>query len=73
MDISSRVHHLNLVQFIGATTVGTPIILTEIMTTNLYKWLQKKALTRSEIVGISCDVASALNYHNVWTPDPIIH
>ena len=73
MDIASRVHHPNLVQFIGATTVGTPIILTEIMTANLYNDLQKKALERSEIIGISCDAASAFNCHNVWTPDPIIH
>ena len=73
MDISSRVHHPNLVQFIGATTLGTPIILTEIMTTTLYKELQKKALTQSKIIGINCDVASALNYLHLWKPDPIIH
>ena len=32
MEIASSVHHPNLVQFIGATRVSTPIILTEIMT-----------------------------------------
>ena len=73
MDIASRVRHPNLVQFIGATRVGTPIILTEIMATSLYKELQKKALTQSQILGISCDVASALNYLHLWKPDPIIH
>ena len=73
MDIASRVRHPNLVQFIGATRVGTPIILTEIMRTSLYNELQKKALTRSQILGISCDVASALNYLHLWKPDPIIH
>ena len=73
MDIASRVRHPNLVQFIGASTVGTPIILTEIMTTSLYNELQKKALTQSQILGISCDVASALNYLHLWKPDPIIH
>ena len=73
MDIASRVRHPNLVQFIGATRVGTPIILTEIMTTSLYNELQKKALTQSQILGISCDVASALNYLHLWKPDPIIH
>ena len=73
MDIASRVRHPNLVQFIGATTVGTPIILTEIMTTSLYNELQKKALTQYQILGISRDVASALNYLHLWKPDPIIH
>ena len=73
MDIASRVRHPNLVQFIGATRVGTPIILTEIMATSLYNELQKKALTQSQILGISCDVASALNYLHLWKPNPIIH
>ena len=73
MDIASRVRHPNLVQFIGATRVGTPIILTEIMTTSLYNELQKKAFTQSQILDISCDVASALNYLHLWKPDPIIH
>ena len=73
MDIASRVRHPNLVQFIGATRVGTPIILTEIMATSLYNELQKKALTQSQILFISCDVASALNYLHLWKPDPIIH
>ena len=73
MDIASRVRHPNLVQFIGATRVGTPIILTEIMATSLYNELQKKALTQSQILGISRDVASALNYLHLWKPNPIIH
>ena len=73
MDIASRVRHPNLVQFIGATRVGTPIILTEIMTTSLYKELQKKALTQPQILSISQDVALALNYLHLWKPNPIIH
>ena len=73
MDIASRVRHPNLVQFIGATKVGTPIILMEIMATSLYNELQKKAFTQSQILGISCNVASALNYLHLWKPDPIIH
>ena len=62
MGIASKVHHPNLVQFIGATTVGTHIILKEIMTTSLYSELQKKVLTQSQILGISCDIPLALNY-----------
>ena len=73
MEIASRVRHPNLVQFIGATRVGTPIILTEIMTTSLYKELQKNVLTQPQILDISQDVASALNYLHLWKPNPIIH
>ena len=74
MDIASKVRHPNLVQFIGATTVGTPIILSEIMATSLYKELQKKtALRQSQILSISKDVASALNYLHLMKPHPIIH
>ena len=73
MDIASRIRHPNLVQFIGATKVGSPIILTELMSTSLYKELQKKSLTRPQIVNISHDVALALNYLHLWKPDPIIH
>ena len=43
------------------------------MTTSLYNELQKKALTRHQILDISRDVASALNYLHLWKPDPIIH
>jgi serine/threonine protein kinase len=73
MDIASRVRHPNLVQFIGATTVGNPIILMELMRTSLYSELQKKSLTHPQIIGISHDVALALNYLHQWKPNPIIH
>ena len=73
MDIASRIRHPNLVQFIGANKVGSPIILTELMSTSLYKELQKKFLTHPQIAKIGHDVALALNYLHLWKPDPIIH
>ena len=73
MDIASRIRHPNLVQFIGATKVGSPIILTELMCTSLYKELQKKSLSDSQILAIARDIALALNYLHLWKPDPIIH
>ena len=39
MDIASHVRHPNLLQFIGATRVGNPIIVTELMPTSLRKEL----------------------------------
>ena len=73
MSIASRVRHPNLVQFIGATKVGNPLILTELMSTSLYKELQEKELTRQQILSIAQDVALGLNYLHLFKPQPIIH
>lgn len=53
--------------------MGTPIILTEIMTTSIYKQFQRIALTQTHILGISQDVASTLNYFHLWKLSLIIH
>ena len=73
MSIASRVRHPNLVQFIGATKVGNPLVLTELMNTSLYKELQEKELTRQQILSIAQDVALGLNYLHLFKPQPIIH
>ena len=62
MDIVSCVRHPNLLLFIGATTVGKPIILTELMPTSLRNELEKGPLTRPQILTIGHDVSAALNY-----------
>ena len=73
MSIASRVRHPNLVQFIGATKVGNPLILTELMSTSLHKELQKNQLTKLQILSITQDVALGLNYLHLFNPQPIIH
>ena len=73
MSIASRVRHPNLVQFIGATKVGNPLILTELMSTSLYKKLQETELTNEQILSIAQDVALGLNYLHLFKPQPIIH
>ena len=73
MSIASRVRHPNLVQFIGATTVGNPLILTELMGTSLYKMLQETELAKQQILSIAQDVALGLNYLHLFKPQPIIH
>ena len=62
MSIASRVRHPNLVQFIGATKVGNPLILTELMSTSLLKELQKSQLKKQQILSIAQDVALGPNY-----------
>ena len=73
MNIAAKVCHPNLLQFIGATRVGSPIILCELMPTSLRKELETGPLTRPQIVKISQDVSSALNYLHLWKPHPILH
>ena len=73
MSIVSRVSHPNLVQFIGATKVDNPLILTELMSTSLYKEIRKIHLTKQQILSIAQDVALGLNYLHLFKPQPIIH
>ena len=73
MSIASRVRHPNLVQFIGATKVGNPLILTELMSTSLHKKLRENKLTNQQILSIAQDVALGLNYLHLFKPQPIIH
>ena len=73
MSIASRVRHPNLVQFIGATKVGNPLILTELMSTSLHAEIQKNQLTKQQILSIAQDVALGLNYLHLFKPQPIIH
>ena len=73
MNIASRVRHPNLVQFIGATVEGEPIILAELMSTCLRAVLERRPLNPAQINSISVDIARALNYLHLMHPDPIIH
>ena len=73
MNFASRIRHPNLLQFIGATRVGKPMILTELMPTSLRKEINKNHLTHPQVLGIGQDVASALNYLHLWRPQPILH
>ena len=73
MEIAARVRHPNLLQFIGATRVGTPIILSELMPTSLRKEIEKYPLTQPQIIRIAQDVSAALNYLHLWQPHPILH
>ena len=73
MEISSRIHHPNIVQFLGATRVNNPILLYELMTTSLYKKIQEARLTQPQILDVSSDITSALAYLHLWKPHSIIH
>ncbi|XP_019858890.1 PREDICTED: trichohyalin-like, partial [Amphimedon queenslandica] len=73
MNIASKIRHPNLLQFIGATTEGNAIILTELMPTSLRMELESGGVAYPAILSISLDVACALNYLHLFKPHPILH
>ena len=73
MNIASKIRHPNLLQFIGATTEGNPMILTELMPTSLRKELETGGLAYHAVLNIGLDVACALNYLHLFKPHPILH
>ena len=74
MNMAAHARHPNLLQFIGATMDNNPIILTELMPTSLRRVLEQgNPLSHGQIISIASDVARALNYLHLTSPDPIIH
>ena len=73
MTMAARCRHPNLLQFIGATNEGVPIIVTEIMHTSLRKKLERGEVSGEHIINISIGVACGLNYLHKTTPSPILH
>ena len=73
MNMAARLRHPNLVQFIGASVEGIPVILTELMTTSLRSELEKENIKFPHVRSISLDVAKALNYLHLMQPHPVIH
>ena len=73
MNMAARLRHPNLVQFIGATIHGDPLILMELLPTTLRIELRHGPPNRDQILAISKDVARALNYMHLMQPDSLIH
>ena len=73
MSIAAKLRHPNLVQFIGATLDGEPVILTELMASSLRAVLERGPLEPAHITSIARDIARALNYLHLTRPDPILH
>ena len=74
MNIAARLHHPNLIQFIGATMEGEMMIIMELMATSLRNQLETEEYLQPTLVkAISLDVALGLNYLHLIQPDPIVH
>ena len=73
MTMAARCRHPNLLQFIGATNEGVPLIVTEIMHASLRTKLERGEVSGEHIMNISIGVACGLNYLHKTTPSPILH
>ena len=73
MSIAAKLRHPNLLLFIGATREGEPMILTELMPTSLRNELEKREMSREQVISIGQDVSCGLNYMHQNRPHPILH
>ncbi len=68
----ARLHHPNLVQFIGATLQGDMMILMELMPTSLRRQIEADGYITPKLVKhTSLDIVRALNYLHKMKADPI--
>lgn len=73
MDVAAKMRHPNILPFIGAVLEGEPVIVTELMQTNLKKVLEIGKLYNYQAASIALDVASALLFLHTTRPEPIVH
>ena len=71
--MAAKVRHPNLLPVIGAIVEGEPVILTELMTTNLKAVLDKESLLKHQVLAIGIDITRGLNFLHMSKPDPIAH
>ena len=72
MEIALQCQHQNIVTFLGATLEGPPVILMELMDTNLRSAYEQGHIMDHQVLGILYDIASALHFLHT-RPDPVIH
>ena len=73
MNLGIRARHPNLLQLFGASIGPDAVVLTELMPTTLQMTLRQGALTKRQILSVTSDIASVLDYLHKWKPNPIIH
>ena len=72
MEMALQCQHQNIVTFLGATLEGPPVILMELMDTNLRNAYEQRNIKDHQVLGIFYDIASALHFLHT-RPDPVIH
>ena len=72
MEMALQCQHQNIVTFLGATLEGHPVILMELMDTNLRIAYEQGNINDHQVSGILYDIASALHFLHTRR-DPVIH
>ena len=72
MEMALQCQHQNIITFLGATLEGPPVILMELMDTNLRSAYEQGHIGDHQVLGILHDIASALHFLHT-RPDPVIH
>ena len=72
MEMALQCQHQNIVTFLGATLEDPPVILMELMDTNLRNAYVHGNIKDHQVLGIFYDIASALHFLHT-RPDPVIH
>ena len=75
MEMALQCQHQNIVTFLGATLdtlEDRPVILMELMDTNLRIAYEQGNINNHQVSGILYDIASALHFLHT-RPDPVIH
>ena len=72
MEMALQCQHQNIVTFLGTTLEGPPVILMELMDTNLRSAYEQGHIRDHQVLGILYDTASALHFLHT-RPDPVIH
>ena len=72
MEMALQYQHHNIVTFLGATFEGRPVILMELMDTNLRSAYEQSKIEDHQVLGILHNIASALHFLHT-RPDPVIH
>lgn len=73
LNTAAKLRHPNLLPFIGAILEGEPIIVTELMVSNLKSVLERNALAYHQVISIAYDIAKALHFLHTTKPDPVVH
>ena len=72
MEMALQCQHQNIVTFLGATLEGPPVILMELMDTNLRSAYEQGKIEDHQVLGILYNIVSALHFLHT-RPDPVIH
>lgn len=73
LDAAAKMRHPNILPFIGAVVKDQPVIITELMPSNLRMVLDAGKLYNYQIATLALDIAQGLLFLHTTRPDPVVH